>query len=826
MRIPNAPGRVTRIPVWLMSCLTVLLIAGCQLLPMQTMQSANYSERVKFLILHYTAINYERSVRALVDEGGLSSHYLVPESDDPTYPHDELQVLQLVDEHQRAWHAGRSYWQGRENLNDQSIGIEIVNVPTCQRLRTDVEGSQSALQGQREFCFYPDYDPKQVDLLVTLIKGILERNPDIGPTQIIGHSDIAPGRKPDPGPRFPWYQLYKKGIGAWYEEQTVGKYWQDFAQRLPDTEVFQAALTAYGYKVAETGLMDADTLNALSAFQMHFLPWRSESDYDARVAAVLFALLDRYFPKKAAALMERYHSSTLTKPKLVSIQHGQVDQWFPETEEQRSSREWVNDKLPFKAYQGKGTLIIDNETATSADIYVNGEKLNITQPFDAYQQYRYSLSRRTRDGVNTLEVKNVLPEGSRIKVRIPYPELVYESDNQARFSRVDALIEQEIEQGFPGAVLLVLKDGKIIKNTAYGARRLYADGGELLTKPIPMLASTPFDLASNTKMFATNLALMKLVSQGKLDVNAPVSQYLKEYRHGGREIRTVKDLLTHTAGYGPQVRFHTPQNSYGEMFFSHDQATTKQLISQRVPFKHARGKRHVYSDTDYMLLGMLVERITGMPLDTYVETQIYHRLGLKETLFNPLLKGRMASRYAATEIHGTTRDGRVEHDNIREYVLQGEVHDEKAFYSLQGVAGHAGLFSTSEELAVLAQLLLNRGGYGEIQLFDAAVLDAFTKPEETDATYGLGWRRASEGQRRWHFGAWASPQAYGHTGWTGTVTVIDPEHDMAVILLTNARHTPIVEDEDGRLEFAGKQFETGKYGSIITLVYEAILNEK
>jgi CubicO group peptidase (beta-lactamase class C family) len=231
----------------------------------------------------------------------------------------------------------------------------------------------------------------------------------------------------------------------------------------------------------------------------------------------------------------------------------------------------------------------------------------------------------------------------------------------------------------------------------------------------------------------------------------------------------------------------------------------------------------MYSDTDYMLLGMIIEKVTGMALDDYAEHEIYHHLGLSSTVFNPLEKGFRKNQFAASEIHGTTRGSRVDFDNIRTYVLQGEVHDEKAYHSFGGVAGHAGLFSTGKDLAVLAQVLLNRGGYGNKHLFTGKVIDQFIKPDDGNGTYGLGWRRANNGDRKWHFGPYASSSAYGHTGWTGTVTVIDPEHDLAIILLTNARHS-VIEGDDEHYQFTGKQFETGKYGSVISLVYEAVLN--
>lgn len=781
-------------------------------------QSANYSHRVKFLVMHYTAIDYEKSMRALVDEGGLSSHYLLPESGDPSYPHDKLEIIQLVDENDRAWHAGRSYWQGREDLNDHSIGIEIVNVPTCHI----PEHSSPAMQNDAsKLCIYPDYDAKQIELLITLSKDILKRNPDIGPTQIVGHSDIAPSRKNDPGPRFPWYQLYKAGIGAWYDSDTVDKYWQLFSASKPSTELMQKAMRSYGYEVIATGQLDSQTLDALSAFQMHFLPWHVSGNNDARSAAVLFALLEKYFPKKCERLFKEYQQQQLaTEPETTVLANAQVVVRIPSLDP--SSRELVNNRGTFQAYKGRGEIIIENHDARSADIYINGEKINIASPLTAEKVYQYSLAKRTHNGINTFKVDNVQPEGASLTLRFPYPTLI-KNTHKDRFKAVDELINQEVAAGFPGAVLGVIKEGELIKLSHYGAAKKYHADGTLLASPEAMKHDTLFDIASNSKMFATNFALMKLASEGKLDVEKPLFYYLPEFRGSGREQRLVKDLLTHSAGYPAVVDFHRKDNKFGERFFSQNSLRTKNLLLTGVPFVAGRNVKHLYSDIDYMLLGVLIERISGMPLDSYVESQLYQPLGLTHTVYNPLQKGFLASQIAATEINGNTRGGRIEFDNIRTDVLQGEVHDEKAFYALGGVAGHAGLFSTAGDIMVLMQVLLNGGGYDNKQLFTPQVLAQFTQPQASDETYGLGWRRAGHQARTWHFGPYASPRAYGHTGWTGTVTVIDPEYDLAIVLLTNARHTPI-EGNDKNYEFVGKRFETGKYGSIISLIYESILN--
>jgi CubicO group peptidase (beta-lactamase class C family) len=464
-------------------------------------------------------------------------------------------------------------------------------------------------------------------------------------------------------------------------------------------------------------------------------------------------------------------------------------------------------------------------------LFINGEKLNIADPMTVSTRYEYSLKRRTRNGINTFKIENILPKGASLNIQIPYPHLDNHEDKQSKqvaklnFSKVDQLINQDIEQGFPGAVLLVMKDGQVIKHDAYGFARKFSDGGQLMETPIPMKQDTLFDIASNTKMFATNLALMKLVSEGKLDVTQPISLYLPDYRGDGRETRLVKDFLGHQAGYGSQVMFYSKDNALGEQYYSQHKSKTEQLILSQVPFSYARQSKRIYSDTDFMLLGMLIERITGQTLDAYVEHSIYQPLHLSNTLFNPLQKGKHKQQFAATEIHGTSRGGRISFDNMRDYVLQGEVHDDKAYHSFAGVAGHAGLFSTTSDMAVLMQMLLNGGGYEKNQFFDQNVLEQFIKPEEGDGSYGLGWRRNNNGALKWHFGPYASAQAYGHTGWTGTVTVIDPKYDLAIVLLTNARHSKI-DGDDKEFVFKGKQFETGQYGSIISLIYEAILNQK
>jgi len=807
-----------------------ITLTSCSSVNIEKIPSQDLNKRIKYLVMHYTARKNQVAVTEIENETQqIGAHYLVPSSTKSIAGNDNIIVKQLLKETNRVTIKGDSFWQGHQDIKAQSIDITIENTPEC-KFKGENDQNTELAQTQNiqldQLCFYPDYEPQQIQLIIKLSKDILARNPNIFPTQVVGHSDIAPQEHKDPGPRFPWYQLYQQGIGAWYNKETVTKYWNIFTNKqLPNIGLLQNALQHYGYPIIETGEVDQQTRSVISAFQMHFLPWHVTAQADEKTAAVLFALLEKYFPLKADKLNLRYQRElTPTEtPLIASTKKGQVDSVFPQ--QNRSTRALVNDRTIFKSYRKRGQIIIDNNNASAANIYVNGQKLNIAEPLLPYHRYQYSLKKRTKTGENTLRVDNVIPEGASINVTIPYPQLVDSSRhwrNINRFKNVDNFINQDIKNGFPGAVLVVIKDGKILKNTAYGYARKYDDGGALLAKPTLMTTNTLFDIASNTKMFATNFALMKLVSEGKLDVNKAIVDYLPLYRGEGRETRQVKDILTHHAGYSPQVKFFTHHNKLGEAFFSQNSAKTKRLILSKVPFIVGRDDKRMYSDTDYILLGMLVEKITGQSLDNYVEHEIYHPLHLDNSVFNPLQKGFVKNQIAATEIEGNSRGGRVIFDHVRRYVLQGEVHDEKAFYSLAGVAGHAGLFSTAKELAILAQTLLNRGGYGNTQLFSPWVIDQFIKPDDGDGSYGLGWRRANNGSRKWQFGPYASASAFGHTGWTGTVTVIDPEHDLAIVLLTNARHSKI-EGDNKNYHFKGKEFETGKYGSVISLVYEAVL---
>lgn len=240
----------------------------------------SFNSRVRFVVMHYTAADFKTSAD-LLTHGAASAHYLVPDPSDPSYletGNKDVKIFNLVDEKDRAWHAGVSSWRGRNNLNDTSIGIEIVN--------------QAKDDGQGNFVF-PPFNPQQISAVKELAANIIQRYPDISPVNVVAHSDIAPGRKSDPGAAFPWKQLSETGIGAWYDESTKEKYMAQFGQRIPANIDIIGKLKAYGYDVV--GAEQADGFkNLVRAFQLHFRPANYSGDIDVETAAVLYALVEKY----------------------------------------------------------------------------------------------------------------------------------------------------------------------------------------------------------------------------------------------------------------------------------------------------------------------------------------------------------------------------------------------------------------------------------------------------------------------------------------------------------------------------------------------------
>ena len=251
---------------------TISNSAGTVKVDASSYSSQGQDYRQKFIILHYTAGNRDSSLKTLT-ENEVSAHYLV--SDNKLEP-----VYSLVNENKRAWHAGVSDWKGRNNLNDTSIGIEIVN-------DGDVSGT---------FVPYKDFQIKEVAVLVKYLADKYE----IPATNILGHSDIAPQRKSDPGPLFPWREQYTQyNIGMWYDNETKNNYEREYETKLSMTPVsdVQRELNKFGYGISITGSWDKQTKNVIKAFQHHFRPSNYSGEMDVETFAILKALNEKYNKK-------------------------------------------------------------------------------------------------------------------------------------------------------------------------------------------------------------------------------------------------------------------------------------------------------------------------------------------------------------------------------------------------------------------------------------------------------------------------------------------------------------------------------------------------
>ncbi|WP_187655150.1 N-acetylmuramoyl-L-alanine amidase [Xenorhabdus sp. PB62.4] len=272
----------------LINCVLITLLIGCAYSPEREDRNSyivehsypystkQHIDSVDFLVLHYTALDDRRSLQVLTG-GKVSAHYLIPSQ--PKYEKEEPIIFQLVSEKERAWHAGKSEWDGYQSLNRYSIGIEIVNCGFKQHFI------------KKEWCLY---HPSQIDAVIRLAKDIIQRY-QIKAVNVVGHSDIAPLRKEDPGPAFPWQLLYEQGIGAWPDYVTVNKH---LAGRAPDVPAsvlsIQKALSYYGYSIPQTGLLDDVTHKTIQAFQMHFRPSDISGNPDAETEAIALALVEKY----------------------------------------------------------------------------------------------------------------------------------------------------------------------------------------------------------------------------------------------------------------------------------------------------------------------------------------------------------------------------------------------------------------------------------------------------------------------------------------------------------------------------------------------------
>lgn len=350
---------------------------------------------------------------------------------------------------------------------------------------------------------------------------------------------------------------------------------------------------------------------------------------------------------------------------------------------------------------------------------------------------------------------------------------------EARLAAADSIVDAWVSaEKVPGAVFLVARDGQVVHERAFGYAQLYDYQMHRLADPPAMDTSTMFDLASVTKVTATTFAVMMLVDQGKVQLDAPVYTYLPDFRGVHKDSITVRHLLQHAAGL---VRWQP-------LYYQASNEAECYRAIRDMPLQWGVGKERHYSDLGFMLLGYIVEHVTGQPLNDYLQKELYEPLGLRHTTFDPKKHG--FSHFAATEQgngyerhmvydddFGYDYDGDpTSWDGWRHYVLIGEVNDGNSWYANGGMAGHAGLFSTAADLRVLLDLLNARGEYGGRRYISARVIDQFLT-EDRFHNY-LGWQKPR-----------GLPEgSFFHNGFTGTYVLGVPSEKLSIVLLTNRQN--------------------------------------
>lgn len=370
----------------------------------------------------------------------------------------------------------------------------------------------------------------------------------------------------------------------------------------------------------------------------------------------------------------------------------------------------------------------------------------------------------------------------------------------ARFEAVDSIANDAIAQhAFPGCVVLAAKDGKIVYHKAFGQYQYESSG--------PVTLESIFDLASVTKISATTVAIMKLYEEGKVGLTKKLGQYLPWVRGTNKANLLVKDILLHQAGLIPYIQFY--RETLNPTTGLPDPSIYASIYSAQFPLRVANGmyirsdwrdtlrsrilqsklgakNNYVYSDLDFIFLGNIVEAVTRMPLDRYLQDSFYNRMNMVTTGFHPL------ARFSKEKIVPT------ENDNFfRQQLLQGDVHDEGA--SMFGeVAGHAGLFSDAYDLAKLYQMLLNGGELNGKRFLKLETIRLFTAYQSRVSRRGYGYDKPEKDnakRREAYPSELASPQTFGHTGYTGTCVWADPKSNIIFVFLSNrvypSRENPV-----------------------------------
>jgi CubicO group peptidase (beta-lactamase class C family) len=374
-------------------------------------------------------------------------------------------------------------------------------------------------------------------------------------------------------------------------------------------------------------------------------------------------------------------------------------------------------------------------------------------------------------------------------------EIVPKESRLKLTSEIDSILQSQVDNDkIPGAVILIKKDGKVIYRHAYGDAQKYDYNHNLLKHPGKMTFNHIFDIASLTKVVGTTTSIMLLVDRGQINVDDPVCKYIKAFDTPDKRVITIRHLLTHTAGL---------YEWYPLYYFASNKEECFRLIGE-LPLMFPVGEQRRYSDLGFVLLGEIIEIVSGMPLEQFMKQNIFQPLGMKCTTFNPLTSGAY-KKIAATSA-GNPYEKRMVYDSTlgytipvkdldpakwngwRTYILKGEVNDGNAWYANGGISGAAGLFSTAKDLQKLVDMLLNNGITGSKQFLSGETIKIFLTKDKFNN--GLGWMMDPGNS----FMKGAPEGSFGHTGFTGTSISVIPRDKISIILLINRQNNGLLKD--------------------------------
>ncbi len=357
--------------------------------------------------------------------------------------------------------------------------------------------------------------------------------------------------------------------------------------------------------------------------------------------------------------------------------------------------------------------------------------------------------------------------------------------------RIDSILNTKVNHDeIPGAVIEIMKDGQIIYEQSYGYAARYDYDQKPLSVPEKMTTGHLFDIASLTKVIGTTTSIMILADRGLINVDDRVSKYIDAFAAPEKKEITIRHLLTHTAGL----------YEWYPLYYRASDKTESYRVIGELPLMFPVGQQRRYSDLGFVILGEIIERVSGMPLDKFEEQNIFLPLHMSNTTFNPLSRG-VFKNIAATS-HGNPYEKRMVYDSTlgfkikeidpakwngwRTYTLQGEVNDGNAWYANGGISGAAGLFSTVEDLQLLVDMLLNKGMVDSHQFISEKTINSFLKKDNFNN--GLGWMMDPENS----FMKNGPDGTFGHTGFTGTSIAVVPKEKLSVILLINRQNTGLL----------------------------------